>query len=220
MYGTVHSVTYPFVVVIFAVTAWLAYRFYRGRNENRAICLTAFRELMEVFKPDDQTFTNIGGCVGHHANFSFQDRRPLCEIDATITLLPRHAPFYMPISKMIMKSDRLFLTLYMRCPPPGEGHLIDAGYADSRGPDITNEYRLEREEIRWGSQPFYLYYERMKMRDRLLEFVAHHSDPGVIRHIAVVADQRKGFILMTPEEGKVAEQVKPLLEWFLEVFRN
>ncbi|NQU03203.1 MAG: hypothetical protein HQ589_03530 [Syntrophaceae bacterium] len=104
---------FPVLLLIFALSVFIGLGFSRGRKKNKRICLSAFHDLTRVFKPDDQTFTNIGGYVGHHATFCFQEKGGVCEIDATITLLPRHAPLYMPISKLIMRNDRLFISLYM-----------------------------------------------------------------------------------------------------------
>jgi hypothetical protein len=213
-----YAATLPLLFLVIAMSAFIALGFSRGRKKNRKIYLSAFHDLMEIFKPDDQTFTNIGGLVGHHANFCFREKDIVSEIDATITLLPRHAPLYMPISRLIMKNDRLFITLYMRCSPPGEGHLIEKEYANFRGPKITNAYRLDREEIRWGKCSFYLYYERMTMYDHLTQFIQNNPDPGFVRHVAILPEQRKGFIFMIPQEGEVARHLKPIYELIVNIF--
>lgn len=209
---------FPVLMLIFALSAFIALGFSRGKNKNKRIYLSAFHDLTEVFKPDDQTFTNIGGYVGHHATFCFQERECVCEIDATITLLPRHAPLYMPISKLIMRNDKLFVSLYMRYAPPGEGHLIETEYARFRGPKITNAYRMSREKIQWGNYSFYLYYESIKLHDLFMKLTESHSDPGVVRHIAINHDQRKAFIFMIPQEGHVAKSLSPVYQWFQSVF--
>jgi hypothetical protein len=210
----------PILLLIIALSAFIALGFYRGREKNKKIYISAFHDLQEIFKPDDQTFTNIGGFVGHHANFCFDEKDVVSEIDVTITLLPRHAPLYMPISRLIMGNDRLFITLYMRRSPPGEGHLIEKEYAGYRGPKITNAYRLDREEVKWGEYNFYLYYERMAMHGHLMHFIENTPDPGHVRHIAILPEERKGFIFMFPEEGKVANHLGPVYRHMVDIFRD
>ncbi len=215
-----HVTGFSLFLLVIAFSVFIALGYSRGRKRNKTIYISAFQDLVETFKPDDQTFTNIGGFVGHHANFRFEGKDVVNEIDATITLLPRHAPLYMPISRLLMGNDRLFISLYMRCSPPGEGHLIEKKYAGFRGPKITNAPRLYREEVRWGPYEYYLYYEQMNMYRRLKEFIGATPDPGHIRHVAIMPGERKGFIFMIPEEGEVAKYLKPVYGLLLDIFRN
>jgi len=213
-------VTLPFLLFLFAFAGMIVIGFSRGKKENKKVFLSAFNDLLDVIKPDDQTFTNIGGIVGYHANLFFREKGPVSEIDATITLLPRHAWLYMPISKLIMKYDKLFITLYMRHDPPGEGHLIESKYSGLRGSEITNAHRLYREEIKWGAYNFYLYYEMTKMYDCLMKFIYNNPEPGIIRHIAITPKQRKGFIFMIPEKGQVAKYLAPVYQLIMSIFES
>jgi len=209
---------FPLLLVILGLSAWIALGFSRGRRRNRQIYLSAFHDLVRVFRPDDQTFTNIGGYVGHHATFCFREKACVCEIDATITLLPRHAPLYMPVSRSLMGSDRLFISFYMRYAPPGEGHLIESGYTRFKWSRITNAYRMTREDIQWGDHSFYLFYESVKLRHLFMKLIESHRDPGVVRHIAINPEQKRAFIFMIPEEGRVESSLTPVYEWFQTVF--
>lgn len=213
-------VTLPVLFLLFAFAGMLVIGFSRGKKENKRIFLSAFNDLVDVIKPDDQTFTNIGGFVGYHANLFFREKGTVSEIDATITLLPRHAWLYMPISKLIMKYDRLFITLYMRLNPPGEGHLIESKYSSLRGSEITDTYRLYREKVKWGVYDFYLYYEMTKMYDSLMKFINNNPDPGIIRHIAIIPKQRKGFMFMIPQKGQVAKYLAPTYQLIISIFES
>ena len=55
-----------------------------------------------VHEFDDQTFTNIGGYVGCHANLYPGGQSSVARVDVTLTLLPRHSWLYMPLSYIIM----------------------------------------------------------------------------------------------------------------------
>jgi len=212
--------TVPLLLFVFAVSAFLGIQFRRGHRKNYKIYHAAFSELMEIFCADDQVFTNIGGSIGHHANFYYREKGLIYEIDATITLLPRHAPLYLPISEYLMRNDRLFISLYMRYPPPGEGHIIEKSYDGFRGHEITNVVRLSREEIFWGPYPFFLYYDKLSMYDALKELLMKHRDPGNIRHVALIPDQRKGFIFMIPREGTVKRDCEPVYHWMCRLFEK
>jgi hypothetical protein len=173
---------------------------------------------MKVFKPDDQTFTNIGGAVGHHGTFSFRERGLVSRIDVTLTLLPRQAPLYMPISKLLMRNDRLFVSVFMRYPPPGEGHMIERGFTGFRGPEITNISRLHQMELQWGDSVFLLYYEQDRMVDHFRELIGSLPNPGPIRHIAIVPDQRKGFIFMGLQQEPIEKNLAKVYDWLFLVF--
>ena len=209
----------PFIViVVFGLSAFIGIGFYRGKKKNRHIYLSTFSELLELFKPEDQTFTNIGGLVGHHASFVLPHNNFAYHIDATITLLPRHAPLYMPISNLLMRSDRLFITFYLRVSPPGEGHLIEKSYDGFRGHEITNVKILEREEISWGGLPFFLYYDRITIRDPMKQFTRLHPQPGTVKHIAVLPGEKKGFVFMIPDAGAVKRDLEPAFRWMRDAF--
>jgi hypothetical protein len=213
MFKYQYIVTQPVFFLFVAFSCLLSAAFFWGRRRNKRIFLSTFNDLVDVVHPDDQTFTNIGGVVGYHANLITNKKSPFAKVDATITLLPRHSLLYMPISRMIMKFDRLFITLHMRARLPGEGHLIEKKYAGFRGPKITNEHILEKTEIQWGENRFFLYYEKVNIRDRLMAYVNRNPEPGMIRHIALVPGQRKCFLFMIPKTGAVKDAFAPVYRW-------
>jgi hypothetical protein len=213
MFQHEYIVTQPLFYLFIAFTAALSMGYFWGRRANKRVFLSAFNALVDIVRPDDQTFTNIGGLVGYHANLLIKRKSPIERVDATITLLPRHSLLYLPVSKLIMRYDRLFVTIHLKPALPGEAHLIETKYAGFRGPKISNASRLTRHEIRWGNYDFLLYYERTIMRDRLTEFMQAHPDPGIVRHIALVPDQRKCFAFMIPQKNKVRTDFSPVYEW-------
>jgi hypothetical protein len=212
------NVTVSVLIVIIAVSVFIAFSFHSGKRKNKEIFTGIFKELVTVFKPDDQTFTNIGGAVGHHGTFSFNERGSVSRIDVTLTLLPRQAPLYMPISKLLMRYDRLFISVYMRYPPPGEGHIIERGYTGFRGPEITNITRLRQMEFKWGELEFLFYYEQDRMMDQFKTLIASLRNPGPIRHIAIVPDQRRGYIFMGLQKEPIEAYLVPVYDWLFRVF--
>ncbi len=220
MFEHEYIVTQPLFYLFIAFSALLTLGFFWGNRANKRLFLSAFNDLVTVVRPVDQTFTNIGGLIGYHAKLITGKKNPVTRVDATITFLPRQAWLYFPISKLIRRWDRLFLTLYLKQAPPEEGHLIEVGYAGFRGPKITNADRLNREKIRWGRYEFYLYYESVKIRDALLRFTQKNGDPGTLRHIAVVPAEEKCFVFMIPRKGQVATYFAPVYQWVPSLIRG
>jgi hypothetical protein len=205
--------TQPVFLLFIAFTCLLTLGYFWGRRENRRIAFSALEALVEVVRPDDQTFTNIGGAIGYHANLLIRKKGPVRQVDATITLLPRYAWLYLPLSKVIRKYDRLFITVHLRHKPFAEGHLIEESYAAFGGPKIQNARRLAQEKVKWGGEDFCLFYETVPMRDKLQAYLSSHPDPGGIRHVALVPDQKRGFIFMIPRKGKVGTFLAPAYGW-------
>jgi hypothetical protein len=209
-----YLLTQPVFYLFVAFSFLLSAGYFWGRRRNSRIFLNAFDDLMTVLRPDDQTFTNIGGAIGYHANLYFKKKGFfLSQVDATITMLPRHSLLYFPVSKLIRKYDRLFLTMYLKSKPPEECHIIEKQYSRFAGAKISNVERLNKETVTWGAHHFYLYYETQEMHARLMRFIEKNPDPGVIRHIAVVPEQKKCFLFMIPRKGQVAKSFTPVYQW-------
>ena len=206
-------ITEPIFILFVAFSFALSLGYFWGRRRNHSIYRSAFNDLMQVIQPDDQTFTNIGGAIGYHGNFLITRGGPVSQVDATITLLPRHSWLYLPASKLIRKYDRLFITVHFARPLIEEAHLIEAKHAGFGQRKIGNPAHLQKEQVRWGRYDFYLYCGSAGMRQKFIDFMDRNPDPGIIRHIALVPRQRKGFIFVIPRQGQVAAAVAKIYQW-------
>jgi len=221
MFKYEHILTQPIFFLFVAFSFLLTFGYFWGRRQNKELFLSAFNDLMKVFRPDDQTFTNIGGAIGYHANLFIRKKGGLLSrVDATITMLPRHSWLYLPVSKIIRRYDRLFLELYFKNKPEEECHLIEKQYSRFAGAKIAAAERLNRETVAWGTHTFYLYYETIRTRTSLMNFIDHNPDPGVIRHIAIVSKQKKCFIFMIPRKGQVEKYLLPVYQWLPSIFKK
>jgi hypothetical protein len=205
--------TEPLFFLFIALTALLVLGYFWGRRKNKGIYVSSLNDLMRVINPTDQTFTNIGGAIGYHAKFKGGKKSFLSNAEITILLLPRQAWLYFPISLLIRRWDRLFITLNMKNYPPAEGHLIESSYAAFRGPKITNEKRLKKEPVQWGNARFILYYANNNTRGHFMNLLQSAQEPGGIKHIAFVPHQKKCFVFMIPQQKKVAAHFAPIYEW-------
>jgi len=199
----------------------ITFGYFWGRRQNKKIVLSALTDLISVVKPDDQTFTNIGGAIGYHANLLIRKKRvPVSQVDATITLLPRHSWLYMPISKLIRKYDRLFITVYLTKNNVKEFHLIESKYEGFRKSTINSKEHLLQNEVLWGMLYFNIYYQSQEMHEKCLKFIEANPEPGTIRHLAIIPHQKKGFIFMIPRRGQVLKSFSPAYQWMVSFFSN
>jgi len=211
----------PIFFLFIGFSFLLTLGYFRGRRSNRRICQSAFNDLVDVVKPDDQTFTNIGGAIGFHANLFVKKKGTLfSRVDATITLLPRHSWLYLPISKLIRKYDRLFITLYLKQPPSEEAHLIESKYSKFMGSKIENAHLMHHETVKWENFDFHLYYNSREMLEKMQAFIKKNPAPGIIRHIALVPEQKKGFIFMIPKPDQVARDFARIYHWLPSVLKE
>ena len=209
-----HIIYQPVFFLFIAFSFLLAFGYFWGRRKNQEIASSAFDDLLKVFRPTDQQFTNIGGAIGYHANLAVKRKGGLLSrVDATITMLPRHSWLYLPLSKCIRKYDRLFLELYLKNTPKEECHLIETGYSRFSGARITNREQLQQEEVRWGNFQFLLFSQSPGTRSAFLDFMADHPEPGCLRHIAIVPQRNKCFLFMIPRKGDVAKNLLPVYNW-------
>lgn len=210
--------TQPIFYLFIAVTVLLSLGYMWGRRRNKRIFFNAFDSMVQVLKPKDQQFTNIGGLSGYHANLVPRKNKYIRRVDATITLLPRQSWLYYPFSKMIRRYDRLFMLFELSPKAVGvleEGHIIESAYSRKMGASIENAESLEREDIEWGGKTFFMYYENDRVKRELEDARGRLGEPGSLRHLALVPDQNRMWIFMIPRLGTVHPMVDTLNDWFI-----
>lgn len=211
----------PVFYLFIAATILLSLGYGWGKRRNRRIVHSAFDAITEVLRPKDQTFTNIGGLTGYHANFIPERNRYIKQVDATMTLLPRQSWLWYPFSRMIRRFDRLFLSFHLARRAAGtlrEGHLIEKSYSTFMGAKIENADSLEKETFQWGSKTFYLYYRNPAVKaemERCRERIG--ADPGPLRHVALVPKRDRLFIFLIPVRGRVKPIIASVYSWFLAI---
>jgi len=208
----------PIFYLFIAFTLIITLGYSWGARRNKRIYLSAFHALVNLIKPKDQQFTNIGGSTGYHANLIPKKNDIFRRVDATITLLPRQSWLYLPFSLIIQRFDRLFLTFFLLHPKKTklvlrEGHLIERRYSNFRSPKIKNAGSLSHESFNWDGRDYILYYEDETVKNRLISLAKIMRTPGTVKHIAVVPEEERIFVFLVPKLGKVEENLKPVLNW-------
>jgi hypothetical protein len=95
------------IFILLLLSAIAMYQFFRGRKLNLLIMSKVSKDLEESLKPLDKEYTWLGGYVGFRARYELKS----ATVETTLTLLPRQAFFYFPISLLIRRSDRLYIVV-------------------------------------------------------------------------------------------------------------
>ncbi|MDY6986265.1 MAG: hypothetical protein SVE93_07730, partial [Candidatus Thermoplasmatota archaeon] len=95
------------IFLLLLLSAVAMYHFFRGRKLNLLIMSKVSKDLEEALKPVDKEYTWLGGYVGFKARYKLRN----AEVEATLTLLPRHALLYFPISLIVTKADKLYIVV-------------------------------------------------------------------------------------------------------------
>jgi hypothetical protein len=195
------------ILVIFAGVATL--QFFYGRKLNLVLMRNVAETLEEVVKPKDQLYTWLGGYIGFKVEYEVDD--PIVEkIEATLTLLPRHSIMYLPVSKVTLGGDRLFLVVRSRHAVKGDVHAIKKGtYRLSKG--IDNEIEYLSEVVAINGAEFQVFYKKRRDKDKLLK---HLSGLPVdkVKHISVTPSTRVIYAFVVPDKRVIEEVIPRLLQ--------
>jgi hypothetical protein len=181
--------------------ALLGTAFFIGQRRNRRIALRTARELEEALAPIEKTYTWIGGLIGFHARYEvagFRDAR------ATCTLLPRHAPLYLPLALVLGRGDRAHVTLYLDTRFEGEAHLISSAHLRSPLVHIEGRGGMKERSCEAGGRRFILLATQVRLLSQLEKLLGRIDREGLarhVRHIALVPDLSTLYAQVVPGEG-------------------
>jgi len=204
----------PVVFAFISVTALLGLGYLWGRRRNERIARDVVGRVVRAVHPCDQTFTLIGGAVGMHARLLLGEESAFSEALLTVILLPRQAPLYFPVSFLIHRSDRLFVTLKARGDLPGEGHLVAVSGRGGTRISPFGENDATAEGISWGGIPYRLASENHDVKERLQGLVRAVEAPGGIQHVALVPGQGHVFIRVALPDAGLEAALARLLSCF------
>jgi hypothetical protein len=206
----------PVFFALAVISVVLTVGYYWGSSANRKLFFAIYDELSQVIRPTAKNYGNIGGSKEYYANFTLHKESPLAKVDAKFTFLPRQLWPYLPIAMLVDKYDQLLVALHFKQKLREEGHLIEAEYMAARTARIANSDKFNLENLKWGSRNFRIYYKNKKTGDRFKELVGSMDDPGVVRHIALLPEQKKCFVFLIPRKGRVAKDMAPVYRWLLD----
>jgi hypothetical protein len=210
----------PIFFVLAVMSAVFTIGYFWGNRYNKKLFLALYDELIEVINPDNQEYGNIGGTGEYYVDFRLKKESPLDRIEAKFTFLPRHILPYLPIAMLIDKYDKLLIALHVNKKLRDEGHIIEASYAKSGKVKIADMEQLNRTNAKWGKHDYYVYWKSKKTYAKFKELIGTMSDPGGIRHIAFIPDQKKCFIFIVPLKGHLVKDLAPIYGGILALCRK
>lgn len=166
-----------------------------GKRKNLKLLLHTGKSLEAILKPEDQTYTSLGGSIGFRANYQCSEFE---KVEATLTLLPRQSPLYYPVSFLVSGFDRLYVTFFLKNKLNSEGHIINKRYMKYRGPRIDKSDRLKKE----NHDSFMILFNNDDIKNRLTALFKELEQGGwlgIIKHIAIVPDRSTIFLLVKPK---------------------
>lgn len=156
-------------LLILPLSAAVGFAFLKGQRRNRLIASELAHSLEDFYKPEEKRYVNIGGVVGYHIFYRLQGE--IRSLVGTLTLLPRHAILYLPISRLLGRRDQVRLTLHTTETPVGEGHLTDPASLHAGLLYIEEEERFQRRAVTIGERELLILYRNPLIADRLETFL-------------------------------------------------
>ncbi|MFW6249492.1 MAG: hypothetical protein ACOC47_00195 [Alkalispirochaetaceae bacterium] len=199
-----NAVLLPTLIISFAFA--LGYGFMQGQRKNRLIAAEVAHSLEELYRPDDTRYVNIGGVVGYHIFYQLHGK--VKSIVGTLTLLPRHAVLYMPISRLLGRRDQMRLTLHTTALPFGEGHIVDPGALEKGILYLEDQESLQRRSVSLGERSFLILYRNPMVADRLERFFAALPTVEGLHSFSLSRMERSYSVVADP----TPESLIPLIE--------
>jgi len=180
--------------VIVALSVVTVLEFYRGRRVNLDLIRKSINILEDVLKPVDKIYTLIGLYVGYHVAYKLREKY-VPHVNVTLLLLPRYAALYMPIAKITMRFDKIYIQYNFAGSVKDEVHVIRSGaYRRSLRRIIRRYYTLQKEEVEIRGVRFICLYT---CRDKLgiilscMRKLEHLDD---IMHVALVPETNSVYV--------------------------
>jgi hypothetical protein len=191
------------VAVLVLVAALVGVLFFHGRRRNRSIALRVSRELERALEPVDATYTWIGGLIGFHARFAVHGYE---KVRATCTLLPRHAPLYLPVALALGRGDQVHVTLYLSAGFGGEAHIVAPSLLRSPLFEIRGRDRMREAVGHASGSRFVLLGTTGRLVEgmrTLLHLLERAGLAASVLHLAFVPDLCTLYARVRPRRGAV-----------------
>ncbi|HIP75484.1 MAG TPA: hypothetical protein EYH24_02860 [Thermococcus paralvinellae] len=209
----------PGVLMVIMVLAGVAsIQFFKGRRLNLMLMQHYLRAIEEVIKPKDKEYVWLGGYIGFRAYYKVNEGN-IDKFEYTLTLLPRQSIFYMPISKMISRHDKLYIVVRPYSQIKREAHLIQKRYYRIR-PKIEDEELLQRDFIEVNGKQYEALFEKQRDVELLREFLQGFSKPENVKHVALTPKTNVFYILMKPEPETIQDDIKHVVRFTNEKLRE
>jgi hypothetical protein len=193
-------------LVILPLSALLGFAFLKGQRRNRLIASQLAHSLEDFYQPREKRYVNIGGVVGYHIFYRLGGE--IRSLVGTLTLLPRHAILYLPISRLLGRRDQVRLTLHIADTPFGEGYIADPKSLERGLLYIEDEESLERKRVAIGDRTLLILYRNPLVAKRLEAFLTSLPTVEGLFGFSVSRMERNFCIVADPTSRNLIPLVK------------
>jgi hypothetical protein len=166
----------------------------------------------------DTEYVNIGGTVGYH--FTYTLNPPFTRLEGTITTVPRHALFYLPIALWLFKrEDLLLFTVYCDHLEVGLGYVVEASRYESGHIPIEDRERLSTTPVHRDTGEYLLLWYNPLIRDRLSGVFAQLSDTALesFVHFGYYGQQAYLAVTVNPAQPGLPQTIRELAAVFTQL---
>ncbi|TVQ37149.1 MAG: hypothetical protein EA384_12865 [Spirochaetaceae bacterium] len=169
------------LILVLAAAMMVGWR--NGVRTNRSLLLDTCAAAERVFAPTDTSYTNIGGLIGYNFAYQLPDSDTFRRLDGTITMLPRQALLYYPLSRFMGREDNLILTLFCDRLAPGQGHIVEQRQFSRGWIPIEDSESMQFETLECDGHQFLLFSYNPIIRALLQRLFDRLARASRLRHI-------------------------------------
>ncbi|HPL30525.1 MAG TPA: hypothetical protein PLG21_20980 [Anaerolineae bacterium] len=200
------------LIIVAALGTTAAY--FVGRRQNVNL-MKYYASVMELaLKPSDQRYTWIGGYLGYKADYQMKDDA-IKAVKVTLHLKPRMSVFYLPVSRLTMPRDRMYVVIESKRGLPGEAHLIKKGQYRLIPAGIEHIEQFRRRELVLGGVEFEALYLDSRGEKAIVGWAeaVRAEDYAMIKHLSFTASTNVVYARMEPEERLITSVLRTGLEF-------
>ena len=202
---------HPLILIIVALAVASFLVFHRGLRTNRALARNILHTLEDHLQPQDTEYRNIGGTIGWHFTFIF-DEGPVRKIRGLFTLVPRQAMFYLPIARMMKREDELHVSFYSDDRPAGEGHIVIPSRLDSWWAQIEDQEEFDQVREERDGQEFVILYHNRFVLEKLQWFLRDLPSVAGLRQFACLRQDNSYLLICNPCETDIPAMLTAVRE--------
>ena len=212
------KVSPEFLLVLMVLAGVASLQFFKGRKLNLMLMQHYLRAIEDVIKPKDKEYVWLGGYIGFRAHYKVNEGN-IDKFEYTLTLLPRQSIFYMPISKLISRHDKLYIVVRPYSQIKREAHLIQKRYYRIK-PKIEEEELLQRDVVEVNGKQYEALFEKRRDVGLLKEFLQGFSKPENVKHVSLTPKTNVFYILMKPELETIQDDIKHIVRFVNEKLKE
>ncbi|WP_457753608.1 hypothetical protein [Thermococcus sp.] len=212
------KVSPEFLMVLMVLAGVASIQFFKGRKLNLMLMQHYLKAIEDIIKPKDKEYVWLGGYIGFRAHYKVSEGN-IDKFEYTLTLLPRQSIFYMPISKLISRHDKLYIVVRPYSQIKRETHLIQKRYYRIR-PKIEDEELLQKDFIEIEGKEYETLFEKRRDVELLREFLQGFSKPENVKHVSLTPKTNVFYILMKPEPETIQDDIRHIVRFVNEKLKE